>query len=183
MLTQCRSCPCKATNPPFPPTTISVGGSNKAPRPGTWSGATHSCHFQRAEGCHQPWASPLVTKQLGTWHGTVTPLPPHVLTGTSTNAESRNAFSSGINATFATHTRQPLLAGKNKLFSSPSEGFSLPSNYPIFSNVFLFLMTPGSQSSHLEWSVHANTPTGSLALKNSVPFQQLPPGYLCTIHC
>lgn len=128
-----------------------------------------------------PRASPLVTKQLGAWYGPVTPLPPHVLMGASANAESRNVFSSGINATFATHNRQPLLAVKNKLFS-PSEGFSLPSNYLIFSNVSQLLMTPGSQSSsRLGWSVQANTPTRSLALKNSVPFQQLPPGYLCTI--
>lgn len=58
MLTECWSCPCKTRNPPFPPGTVSVGGSNKALGPGTWSGATYSCHFQRAEGCHGPLGFP-----------------------------------------------------------------------------------------------------------------------------
>ena len=159
-----------------------MGDSNKALGPGTGLELHTAATSREQGGATDPRASPLVTKQLGAWYGPVTPSPPHVLTGASANTESRNAFSSDINATFATHNRQPLLAEKNKLFSLPSEGFSLPSNYPTFSNVSWLLMIPGSQSSsHLVWSVQANTPTSGLALKNSVPFQQLPPGYLCTI--
>lgn len=51
-----------------------------------------------------PGASPLVTKQLGAWYGPVTPSPPPFLMRASANTESRNAFSSGINATLPHRT-------------------------------------------------------------------------------
>lgn len=81
-----------------------MGSSNEKLGPEAWSEAASGCHFQRAGILNKSMASPLVTERLGVWYYPETPLPPHVLmqTSPSANDESRNVFSSGINAVFAT---------------------------------------------------------------------------------
>lgn len=94
VLTQCWSCPRKATNLPFPPETVSVGSTKEKLGPGTSSGAASGCLFQRAGILNKPRASPSVTKQLGVWYHPETPSPPHVLmqASVSDNGETRRVF-------------------------------------------------------------------------------------------
>lgn len=84
-------------------------------------------------------ASPLVPE---------TPSSPHVLmrASASANGETRNVFSAGINAAFATQ-QAASTAVKSTLFSLLSEGFCFPSKSLVFSNVSKLLMSPGSQNS------------------------------------
>lgn len=144
-LTQCWSCPCKATNLPFL-LTQSVGSSNEKLEPGTWSGAASGCHFHRARILNKPRASPLVIKQLGAWYHPETPSPSHVMMlQLQIMVKPEMCFHQAAMLSLP-HNRQLLLAVKNTLFSLLSEGFCFPSKCLVFSNISKLLMSPGSQN-------------------------------------
>lgn len=135
MLTQCWSCPCKATDLPFPPETISVGISNEKPGPGAWSGAASGCHFQRAEISQQGQGFPFSTR-----NSIISLLQLQLM------VRPEMCFQQALMPPLP-HNRQLLLAVKSTLFSLLSEGFCFPSKSLVFSNVSKLLMSPGSQNS------------------------------------
>lgn len=137
-----------------------------------------------------PRTSPLLIYPLGAWQSQRIPSSPHVLLGATADTETEKKC---VVVSFFCHTQQATSMGHEKQIILPScspphsplhEGFSiLPISYSqmLLSSCWLLVHKVLQAVAHLTWSVQANTPRGSLALENSVPFQQWPPGYLYII--
>lgn len=144
----------------------------------TCFGATSSCHFHGSGGHHQPQSFPFSSLDPG---AVKEPCLVPTFWGDSWCREENGGHH--ILMLPLSHTTGSLYPSwKRNLsphVSCPREGFFF---LTIWSQL---LMTPESQSSShhgsLWWLFQVNTPRGSMALKNSIPFQQLFPGCVpCT---
>lgn len=134
-----------------------------------------------------PRTSPLLIYPLGAWQSQRIPSPPHVLLGATADTETEKKY---VVVSFFCQTQQATSMGHEKQIILPScspphsplhEGFSIlpiSCSQMLLSSRWLLVHKVLQAVAHLTWSVQANTPRGSLALENSVPFQQWPPAYL-----